>query len=533
MWLLLLTIGFGAPRQEYSASQLALEITDLPGVPAIPWRHFGGYVNVGERGSIYFWFVESQSTPATDPLLLWTNGGPGCSGLTGFMTEHGPFRPTPDGKLQLNPYAWNRLANVLYIEQPVGVGFSRAEGRLKYDDALAAADNVRFIKGWLAQFPQYATNRFYISSESYGGHYMPTLAAALLHDGGVPSFRGLMVGNPLTYLTYRNFGMYATYYGHQLLPKPLWDDYVAAQCAEADGLHPGAACEAITARMDRITAGLDPYALAFPKCNDSQLMAGRHERYTLRSAISRAAGAPKPSAGAAAASEYPYFPTDYQPCDSDWAVAYLSRLDVQRAIHAQRPAAGNWSACAGIPYDQKDVAAPMMPVWRELLLSAPSRAGELKLLVFSGDDDAVCATRGTQTWLWELAAEMRLGEPTPNWRPWTMADGPGCDLPGGQGPACTQVAGFATLWPQISFVTVHGAGHLVPATRPAQASARLTRELRNITRAIRHVEAACLRVAPTGHPSCRMQRSSAIWLLLPAQWPSLLARRRSKCCATS
>tara|TARA_B100000513_G_scaffold165649_1_gene81792 strand:+ start:566 stop:2017 length:1452 start_codon:yes stop_codon:yes gene_type:complete len=475
MWgICLLSLGFGARRPEYSASQESFEIRSLPGAPPISWRQFAGYIDVGSRGSLYFWFVESQSAPASDPLLLWTNGGPGCSGLTGFMTEHGPFRPTPHGTLELNRYSWNSIANVLYIEQPVGVGFSRAEGKLKYDDGLAAADNIRFIKRWLVTFSQYATNRFFISSESYGGHYMPTLASALVRDGGVPSFSGLMVGNPLTYLTYRNFGMYATYYGHQLIPKPLWDEYVAADCADAAGLSPGERCAAITERMDRMTAGLDPYALAFPKCNDSQLMAGRHERHTLRATISKAtAAAARASGERATGGGYPYFPTDYEPCDSDWAVAYLSRSDVQRAIHARPPAAGNWSACADIEYSEADVAAPMMPVWRQLLASNLSRSGSLKLLVFSGDDDAVCATRGSQRWIWRVADQMGLGEPAPHWEPWTMRDGPGCHLVGGEGPACTQVAGFATVWRQFSFVTVHGAGHLVPATRPAQGLAVL------------------------------------------------------------
>ena len=87
------------------------------------------------------------------------------------------------------------------------------------------------------------------------------------------------------------------------------------------------------------------------------------------------------------------------------------------------------------------------------------------MLVYSGDDDAVCATRGTQRWLWEdpLTPSWKP-QVTKPWGPWTMDDGPGC--PGG--PACTQVAGFSVHFKGLSFVSVHGAGHLVPATRPAQ-----------------------------------------------------------------
>ena len=140
---------------------------------------------------------------------------------------------------------------------------------LEYGDALAAADNYAFVINFFAAFPQFRSNRFYLTSESYGGHYLPTLADAIVTNGGVPNFEGFLVGNPLTYLTYRNYGQYATYYGHQLLPKPLWDKYMDAGCSQAPGLDPGPACTAITDSMDELTKGLDAYALDFPKCNDS------------------------------------------------------------------------------------------------------------------------------------------------------------------------------------------------------------------------------------------------------------------------
>jgi carboxypeptidase C (cathepsin A) len=76
---------------------------------------------------VFYWYVEAAAPvdPASAPLTLWTNGGPGCSGLFGLLEEMGPFRPTKDGKaLEANPLSWNRLSNIVYIEVPVGVGFS-------------------------------------------------------------------------------------------------------------------------------------------------------------------------------------------------------------------------------------------------------------------------------------------------------------------------------------------------------------------------------------------------------------------------
>jgi len=88
-------------------------------------RHFAGYIDISPSKHIFYWFMESSNNPDTDPLFLWTNGGPGCSGMVGFMTEMGPFRPTKGSpNLMYNNNNWNKFANIVYIEQPVGVGFS-------------------------------------------------------------------------------------------------------------------------------------------------------------------------------------------------------------------------------------------------------------------------------------------------------------------------------------------------------------------------------------------------------------------------
>jgi carboxypeptidase C (cathepsin A) len=82
----------------------------------------------------------------------------------------------------------------LFIEQPAGVGFGfNTDTAFKYGDAQAAADNHRFVSKWQASMPQFSKSPFYITSESYGGHYMPTLAAELV-KGDVPNFKGFMVG---------------------------------------------------------------------------------------------------------------------------------------------------------------------------------------------------------------------------------------------------------------------------------------------------------------------------------------------------
>ena len=411
----------------YTKEALLDEVTVLPGAPAVNFKMFSGYVDIGGGKQIFYMMAESQSNPTVDPIVVWTNGGPGCSGLGGFMTEQGPFRPTANGSLVVNPDAWNKVATMVFIEQPAGVGFSQAPADMKYGDEEAATDNHQFLLNLLVKYPQYKANNLFISSESYGGHYMPTLAVKIVKSADIPNFKGVFLGNPLTDMVYRNYGQFGTYGGHNLLPKPMFDKYLAAGCREND-VTPE--CQAIEDQMSALVSDMDPYALDFPVCA-SQLSAGRHERHTLLKHIKRAGN----KLGG-------YFPEDYEPCDSDWAATYLNRADVQTAIHAK--IGTKWSDCTNINYPVADVNASMVPNWEFLKTQA-----NLNLTIYSGDDDSVCATLGSQQFIWSMNNTIV----TP-WSPWKLNG---------------QTGGFMVQFKGLTFITVHGAGHMVPATRP-QAS---------------------------------------------------------------
>eukprot|EP01033_Poteriospumella_lacustris_P020830 gene20830-15345_t len=120
----------------YSPEAVADQVTNLPGSQNLKlnFNQFSGYLDIpGTSGTkskhMHYWFVESQNNPSTDPITFWTNGGPGCSGLIGFMTEQGPFKPDKDLNLQVNPYAWNTVSNMVFIESPAGVGFSYTDDK--------------------------------------------------------------------------------------------------------------------------------------------------------------------------------------------------------------------------------------------------------------------------------------------------------------------------------------------------------------------------------------------------------------------
>jgi carboxypeptidase C (cathepsin A) len=101
---------------------------------------------------------------------MWSNGGPGCSGLIGFLTEQGPFRPNKDMSIKLNEFAWNKVSNMIFVESPAGVGFSYADDKadLKTGDNQTAIDNYNLLQAFFTRFPEYRNNELFISSESYG-----------------------------------------------------------------------------------------------------------------------------------------------------------------------------------------------------------------------------------------------------------------------------------------------------------------------------------------------------------------------------
>lgn len=142
-----------------------------------------GYGDVSASKSLWFWFFESRSDPDNSPLALWFNGGPGSSSMLGLLQELGPCRITNDSSsVTLNPFSWNNEANVLFIDQPVGVGFSHGDTTTVSTSQEAAVDVWTLMQILLSdpRFSKYQNNDLAIWTESYGGHYGPAFAAHFL-----------------------------------------------------------------------------------------------------------------------------------------------------------------------------------------------------------------------------------------------------------------------------------------------------------------------------------------------------------------
>ncbi|OJD30733.1 carboxypeptidase y [Diplodia corticola] len=162
-------------------------------------KQYSGYLDDDEEDKhLFYWFFESRNDPKNDPIVLWLNGGPGCSSLTGLFMELGPASITKDIKVKHNPYSWNANASVIFLDQPVNVGYSYSGGSVS-NTIAAGKDVYALLTLFFKQFPEYATQDFHIAGESYAGHYIPVFASEILsHKKRNINLKSVLIGNGLT-----------------------------------------------------------------------------------------------------------------------------------------------------------------------------------------------------------------------------------------------------------------------------------------------------------------------------------------------
>jgi len=268
--------------------------------------------------------------------------------------------------------------------------------------------------------------------------------------GGNPqvNLKGGFIGNPLTDMDENTiYGAYPTFIGHALVPKDVSDNF-QLHCIDK----PSASCSLYEGLVSVSAGDLDPYALDFPVCTGNNLLSnlqaerlltvlsetdgwspalGKHvqERLRMKSDQLNRLGLP------------------YDPCTENYVTKYLDTPSVRQAIHVNTTTMGTkaWQACSNtVNYNRADVNAPMESVWQNLI-----DVGTLRLVVFSGDDDTVCATLGSMHWIWNMGLSTVKA-----WHSWYDADG--------------QVGGYLSIFKGFSFATVHTAGHTIPSFQPAR-----------------------------------------------------------------
>ncbi|KAL4355966.1 hypothetical protein AHAS_Ahas09G0039500 [Arachis hypogaea] len=424
-----------------SAPESAL-ITQIPGFNGtLPSKHYAGYVTVDENHgrSLYYYFVVSESKPAEDPVVLWLNGGPGCSSFDGFIYEHGPFNFEPAKTagglptLHLNPYSWSKVSNIIYLDSPAGVGFSYSKNQTDYDtgDIKTAIDSHAFLLKWFELYPEFLSNTFFIAGESYAGVYVPTLAYEVAKgiDAGVKpklNFKGYMVGNGVCDEQFDGNALVPFVHGMGLISDDLYQE-VNAEC-NGNFYNPlNDNCSSKLAKVDQIIDGVNIYDILEPCYHATEEEEFNKETYIRLPSSFRKLGETErplpvrkrmfgrawPLRAPVRAGIVPTWPelsnNNNVPCTDDRvATAWLNNEAVRKAIHtAEESLVNSWVLCTDVIFFNHDAGS--MIKYHENLTSKGYRA-----LIYSGDHDMCVPFTGSEAWTRSLGYKI-----VDEWRPWS------------------------------------------------------------------------------------------------------------------
>ncbi|XP_019708755.1 serine carboxypeptidase 1-like [Elaeis guineensis] len=408
----------------YVAPQNGLKELDkidaLPGQPkGVNFDQYAGYVMVEPQHgrTLFYYFVESPRDPERKPLLLWLNGGPGCSSLGGgAMQELGPFRVQSDGKtLHRNKHAWNNVANVVFLESPAGVGFSYTKTSSDYEnrgDKRTAEDTYTFLVNWLERFPEYKTRDFFVTGESYAGHYVPQLASLIVLNNKKPNkptinLRGIAIGNAYIDTNTTLMGMYEFLWMHAMYSDRTYR-LIRRKCKISDMY--SSECENATNLADFEIGSIDRFNVYVPLCTKKL-----HQPTSVTSSN-----------------------VEFDPCAGNYVYAYLNLPEVQKSLHA---IPFLWTYCSRGGW--RDSPYTMLPMIKQLATSG------IRMWLYSGDMDSVVSVTSTKYFLRMLGLPIKSP-----WRPWQ---------------ANSEVAGYVVAYNGLTFVTVRGAGHEVPSYQPERS----------------------------------------------------------------
>lgn len=198
----------------WHASALAAASRDyfVPGLPGMleagPVMHAGNVVtDEATNSSLFFMHFEANYRVSPRPkLLIWLNGGPGCSSMDGAFIELGPMRVIGD-ELVASAAPWNEFVSLLFVDQPYGVGFSKTDGPLLSRLDEAAVEMHKFLDRYFDIFPEQRRADIYLAGESFAGQYIPYIYEEIKEAYRV---EGVVLGNPWIdaahqYLSYTNF----------------------------------------------------------------------------------------------------------------------------------------------------------------------------------------------------------------------------------------------------------------------------------------------------------------------------------------
>ncbi|KAF2677492.1 serine carboxypeptidase-like protein [Lentithecium fluviatile CBS 122367] len=176
--------------------------TGIPEVPFDVGESYAGLLPISdspdETRKLFFWFFPSTLSQTPEEVVIWLNGGPGCSSLSGFLTENGPFTWMSGTMAPVqNPYSWNNLTNMIWVEQPVGVGYSQGSPNIT-DEVELATEFRGFWKNFITTFDMQNWG-VYVTGESYAGYYVPYIADGFIQANDTEYFnlKGISINDPI------------------------------------------------------------------------------------------------------------------------------------------------------------------------------------------------------------------------------------------------------------------------------------------------------------------------------------------------
>ena len=395
------------------------------------------------NGNLFFWHYSNRHIADRERTVIWINGGPGCSSLDGALMELGPYRVKEGGKLAYNEGSWDEFANLLFVDNPVGTGFSYVDTDSYVHELDVMADQfITFLEKWFAIFPEYEHDDLYFGGESYAGQHIPYIAQAVTKRNEAKksdqhhwNLKGLLIGNgwisPVDhYQTYLPFA-----YAEGLIPggsdpaKKI--EAQVATCLAEFQRHPEQdpidlpICEAIMSSVLDVTKqGKDCINMYDVRLRD-------------------------PSCGVA------------WPPDLKTVTPYLRRQDVLNALHVNPDKRVGWTECSGAVGSnfKPKTSKPSIRLLPGLLESG------IPIVLFSGAKDLICNHLGTEQlinnmkWSGGTGFELSPGVWAPK-RDWTFENEP---------------AGIYQEARNLTYVLFYNASHMVPFDWPRRTRDMLDR----------------------------------------------------------
>jgi cathepsin A (carboxypeptidase C) len=388
-------------------------------------KQYSGYLDDEEHDKhLFYWFFESRNDPKNDPVVLWLNGGPGCSSLTGLFLELGPSSINKKIELVHNPHSWNNNASVIFLDQPVNVGFSYSSDSVK-NTVAASKDIYALLTLFFHQFPEYAHQDFHIAGESYAGHYIPVFTSEILkHKDRNINLKSVLIGNGLT----DPYTQYA-YYRPMACGQGGRDAVLSeSQCRSMDAALPR--CQSLIKSCYNSGSVWSCLPAAI-YCNNAMLVpyqrTGRNV-YDIRTGCDRDAGS------------LCYVGLNY-------ISEFLNQKHVQDALGVETT---EYEGCNFDINRNFMFAGDWMKPYHTLI---PSILKEIPVLIYAGDTDYICNWVGNEAWteVLDWSGHKRF------------TDSEKKDL---HREGSDKAYGKVKTSDGLSFMRIYDAGHMVPMDQP-------------------------------------------------------------------